>query len=167
MDKVGVSKEFESIGVTFSPSALISWAVKWFFVIAVLISVLDVLHIEEVTLFLRDVAFYLPNVVAAIIILAIGIIAGRFIHDAVEKGVQASRVPSRAAKTLAGIAKWAVIIFSLMASLVQLGVAANLIQILFTGLVAMIALAGGLAFGLGGRDAAKNWLEKMEKKMDE
>jgi signal transduction histidine kinase len=167
MDKMGVSKEFESMGITFSLSALVGWTVKWFLLIAVLISVLDILHIEQVTWFLQDIALYLPNVVAAIIILAIGFVAGNFVHDVVEKGVQASRIPSKAAKTLARIAKWAIIVFALMASLVQLGVAANLIQILFTGLVAMVALAGGLAFGLGGRDSAKKWLEKMDKEMEE
>jgi hypothetical protein len=62
---------------------------------------------------------------------------------------------------LGGIAKWAIWIFALIAALLQLGVAVVLLQTLFTGLVAMLALAGGLAFGLGGRDAAARYIEKL------
>ena len=51
-----------------------------------------------------------------------------------------------------------------MAVVSELGVAANLIQILFTGFVAMLAVAGGIAFGLGGQDAAKDVVEDLKKK---
>ncbi len=47
----------------------------------------------------------------------------------------------------------------------QLGVAQDLIRILFTGIVAMLALAGGLAFGLGGKEIAKEILEELKKKL--
>ena len=63
---------------------------------------------------------------------------------------------------LAGVAKWSIIVFSLMAALVQLGIAQSLIQVLFTGFVAMLAIAGGLAFGLGGREHAARVLNKLE-----
>jgi predicted RND superfamily exporter protein len=57
-------------------------------------------------------------------------------------------------------ARWAIIIFSVLAALVQLQVASSLIQILFTGVIAMIAIAGGLAFGLGGRDYAEHVMRR-------
>ena len=52
---------------------------------------------------------------------------------------------------MAKIAKWAIIVFAVMAALVQLRVATELIQILFMGIVFMFALAGGIAFGFGGK----------------
>ena len=55
--------------------------------------------------------------------------------------------------------------FIVLAVLNQLGVAQALVQILFTGFVAMVALAGGLAFGLGGKDFAKALLDKLQKKL--
>ncbi|MFH1535082.1 MAG: hypothetical protein ABIF80_03800, partial [Patescibacteria group bacterium] len=64
---------------------------------------------------------------------------------------------------LAGIAKWSIIVFATLAALVQLGIASSLLQILFTGLVAMLAIAGGLAFGLGGRQHAEKVLVNLEK----
>ena len=49
-----------------------------------------------------------------------------------------------------------------MSALFQLKIAAGLVQILFTGFIAMIALAGGLAFGLGGKDVVKEFLEDLK-----
>jgi hypothetical protein len=50
----------------------------------------------------------------------------------------------------------------LFAALLQLNVAEQLIQTLLTAFFAMVAIAGGLAFGLGGKDLAGKWLKKAE-----
>lgn len=161
IQKTGVIGKFDKAGLKFSFAGLVGWVVKWFFIIVVLITVVDILRWDRVTEFLQEVALYLPNVVVAIIILVIGLVIGQLIYEVVEKSVKASRLAHSAAKPLAALAKWSIVIFALMAALVQLGVAASLIQILFTGLVAMLALAGGLAFGLGGKEKAKEWLDKI------
>ena len=67
---------------------------------------------------------------------------------------------SQMAQIIGEVARWAIIIFTFLAALSQLGVATDLIRILFTGFVAMIALAGGLAFGFGGKDTAEKILKK-------
>ena len=61
--------------------------------------------------------------------------------------------------------QWAISIFVILAVLNQLGVASDLIRILFTGIVAMIAIAGGIAFGLGGQDSARQVLEEFKKRI--
>ena len=66
---------------------------------------------------------------------------------------------------IAVFAKWAIVIFGIMAALVQLKVAAEMIKTTFTGIIAMLALAGGLAFGLGGRDAAEDVVNKIKKEL--
>lgn len=159
--KLGVMQEFERMGMQFTFAGLISWAVRWFFIIATLIAVIDVLQIPQVTGFLEAIAMYIPNVIVAIIILAIGFVAANFVYNVVERALAASKIAATAARGLGSIARWAIIIFAFMAALVQLGIAAQLIQILFTGLVAMLALAGGLAFGLGGKERAARWLDKI------
>jgi len=63
------------------------------------------------------------------------------------------------------IVKWAVWIFALLAILGQLGIAPEIVQILVTGIVALIVIAGGIAFGLGGKDMAKESLEKLKEKL--
>ncbi len=163
VNKIDATKKLEEAGLKISFSNMIAWIVKWFFILITLITVVDILKLEQVNSFLSDIAMYVPNVVVAVIILAIGLVLGQFIHDVVEKSAKASKVTKHTADMLAIVAKWSIIVFALLAALVQLGVATNLINILFTGLVAMLALAFGLAFGLGGKASAAAWLEKISK----
>ena len=69
------------------------------------------------------------------------------------------------ARTLASITRWAISVFVILAALNQLGVASDLIRILFTGFVAMLAIAGGIAFGLGGQSSAKDIVEGIRNKL--
>jgi hypothetical protein len=160
-----VQDEFKKVNVDFSIAKLIAWIVRWFVILATLIAVADILNIPQITTFLQQVALYIPNVIAAVVILTIGVVAGNIVKEVVVKGVEASKLSDSAAKPIAAIAKWAIILFALGATLVQLRVAAELVQIFFTGLIAMLALSGGLAFGLGGKDKAKEWLERMDKEI--
>ena len=73
----------------------------------------------------------------------------------------------KAAAFTGTVAYWAILIFGLLAALIQLGIAFALLQTLITGIIAMLALAGGLAFGLGGKDAAANFLNRLRKEMSE
>jgi hypothetical protein len=158
--KTGLSKKMSKMGLKFSVSEIIGWLVKWFFILVTLIAVVQLLNLTALTNFLIKITLYIPDVLIAIIILAIGIIIGHFIYEIVEKSTKASNLPKTSAKPLAALAKWSIIIVALMAALVQLGIAYALVQTFFTGLVAMVALAGGLAFGLGGKDMASKLLEK-------
>lgn len=160
VNRTGINKE---LGTSISITAVIAWVVKWFFIIATLLAVVNILNIEQVTDFLNQVLVYIPNVVVAIIILALGLIAANFVQNIVEGTASASGLSQTATHTLSALSKWAIVIFALMAALVQLGIASDLIRILFTGFVAMMALAGGLAFGLGGRDKASRWLDKIDR----
>lgn len=162
-EKVGISKKFNEVGLKLSVSGLIGWIIKWFFIVVTLIAVVDILKLDQVTKFLQDVALYIPNVVVAVVILVIGLVIGQFAAQIVEKTSKASHLTSHAGDVLAAIAKWSIVIFALMASLTQLSIATKLIEILFTGFVAMLALALGLSFGLGGREKASGFLEKLGK----
>ena len=164
ISKLDATKKLKDAGVKVSVSALIAWIVKWFAIVVTLIAVVDILRLEQINLFLNDVARYIPNVIVAVVILAIGLVVGQFVHDVVEKSAKTAHVTKHTADTLATMAKWAIVIFTFMASLAQLNVATSLIEILFTGLVAMLALALGLAFGLGGKEHASKWLAKTMKK---
>ena len=118
-----------------------------------LMTALEIVGLTQVNLFLRDgVLAYLPQVIIAALIL----IAATLIADAMAKLVLAAAKTAnlRSAGFLAGIVKYAIWIFALIVALAKLGIAPEFMQILFTGLVAALALALGLAFGLGGRDAA-------------
>jgi small-conductance mechanosensitive channel len=74
-------------------------------------------------------------------------------------------IDPQTSSAIASVTRWAVSVFVILAVLSQLGVATDLIRILFTGLVAMLAIAGGIAFGLGGQGAAKDVIEGIRKKL--
>ncbi len=162
--KIDAAKRLGEAGLHLNFASLIAWIVKWFIIIVTLIAVVDILQLTQVNNFLQDVALYLPNVIVAVVILAIGLVVGQFTYDVVEKSAKASHVTKNTADSLAVVAKWSLIVFALLAALVQLGVATNLIEILFTGLVAMLTISMGLAFGLGGKEHATHWLNKVMKK---
>jgi len=103
------------------------------------------------------------STLGVVISLFVGILVGVFLQEFIRRAIGASRLVS--GDFLGAIAKWAVIIFSVLAALVQLGIAPELIEILFTGIVFMVALAGGLAFGLGGREDARELIQKLREEM--
>jgi small-conductance mechanosensitive channel len=163
--RLEVKTSFEQVGVRLHIGKLLGWIVKWFFVIVFLVAAADILKWTQVTEFLRDVVLYLPNVIIAVVILLVGVILANFVRNVVKTAVEAARLSS--SSFLAGISKWSILVFSFMAALVQLGIAQDLIRVLFTGLVAMLALAGGLAFGLGGREYATQFLNRLRKDISE
>jgi small-conductance mechanosensitive channel len=104
---------------------------------------------------------YLPNVIIAVIILLVGVLVANFTRNVVKSAVEAAKLTS--GDFLSGLSRWSILVFSFMAALVQLGIAEGLIQTLFTGFIAMLAIAGGLAFGLGGKDQAAKVLGKLKR----
>lgn len=139
---------------------LIGALVKWFLILVFLLAASDILGLSEVTQFLNRVLLYVPNVVVAVLILLLGIIFGRFAERVVHGSLQAAKFAS--AGMLAGLAKWMITVFAILAALIQLKIAETMLNTLFTGFVAMIALAGGLAFGLGGREEAQRALQQLK-----
>jgi len=101
----------------------------------------------------------------AVVILAVVFLFGNFVYNVVKGSTRAAGVMS--ATFLAKISKWSIIIFGIFAALIQLGVASSLVSTIFIGIVAMLALAGGLAFGLGGREEAALILRKIREDITE
>ncbi len=163
--KGGLHDFSEKSGLKVSASGIIGGIVRWFIAIAFLMASLEVVHLTQVNDFLREVVLgYLPNVlIAALILLAASVIAG-FIEKVVSGGAKAVNVHS--AHMLGTVSRYAIWVFAFIIALSELGVAVQFMQILFTGIIAMLAIAGGLAFGLGGRDAAGRAIEKMKSDMN-
>lgn len=142
---------------------VISEILKWTVVILFLIPTLEVWNLSQATVVINQLLFYLPNVLIAVIIGFVGLIASNLGNDLIRHSVKT--IGSTSANTLAALTRWLIIFFTILVVLNQLGVAQDLVRILFTGIVLMIAVAGGLAFGLGGKDIAKEMLEELRKKL--
>lgn len=149
-------------GKEISWTGILSEIARWAVIILFLIPTADVWGLPQITTILNTFLVYLPNVFVAAIIGLVGLVLAQIAADLVSASTK--RLSPDASHMIASSTRIAITIFVLLAVLNQLGVAQDLIRILFTGFVAMIALAGGIAFGLGGKDAARGLLESLKKK---
>lgn len=163
MEKMGARGKVAGFGFEYTISEFIGGLIKWFLVLVFLMAATDILGLTQVTIFLNSIISYLPNVVVAVVILSVVFLVGNFVYNLVKGSTAAAGVMS--ATLLATISKWAIIIFGFFAALVQLGVASTLVNTIFIGIIAMLSLAGGLAFGLGGRDEAAMILRKLREEI--
>ncbi len=164
-EKIGWQGRLSDLGIASSVSAFIGGLVKWFLILVFLLASTNILGLNEVTSFLNSIILYIPNVVVAVVVLAITVLVGNFVYGVVKGSTKAAGVMS--ATMLATISKWAIVIFGILAALIQLGIATQLVSTIFIGIVAMLAIAGGLAFGLGGKDEAALLLRKIKEEMNE
>lgn len=156
-----LSHAFEKAGLRLDVARLFGWLVKWFLLVVTFLAVADILQWTQLSQFLNLVVSYLPNVIIAAVILLVGILLSNFVHGVVRHAVEAANLEG--GHFLAGVAKWAILVFAALAALNQLQIAAELVRILFTAFVAMLAIAGGLAFGLGGQEHASKFLNRLRK----
>lgn len=160
----GAEQMLHRAGMKLSVGGFIGGLVKWFIVIVFLMTSLELLHLSAVNQFLREVVLqYLPQVIIAALILIVATIVADAARKLVTGSAKAANVHS--ARMLGTISYYAIWIFALIIALSQLGVAPAFMQILFTGIIAMLAIAGGLAFGLGGKEAAGRSIDKISGEM--
>ena len=166
LSKTGIQQAFEKGGIQLNSAGFVGGLVKWFIIVVFLVASFDVLGLTQVNVFLQQVVLsYLPQVIIAVLIL----LAAAVIGDVMKKIVSASaRTAGIESASLAGtITRWAVWIFAVLAALLHLGIAQSLINTLFTGFVVAFSLALGLAFGLGGQEAASRLIEQIRQEISE
>lgn len=162
LQSLGVQDLVNRAGYRLNSGAFVGALVKLFVIIVFLVAALDVLGLQQINEFLTTVVLgYIPKVIAAAIILLIAAVAADILQKLVVGSARAGGLVF--ADLLGGVTKWAIWIFGLLAAFNELEIGAVFAQTLFTGLVAMLAIAGGLAFGLGGREAAADYIEKLRK----
>jgi hypothetical protein len=160
--KAGIEEYMKRIRVRLNSGHFVGRIVFWFIVVAFLLAASDILGFFALSEFLKQILNYIPNVLIAAFILIASLYVAHFLRGVIRASVWGTGIHAHAARTVSAIAWWGVIIFGFLAALTQLRVAEQIVVTLVTGLIAMIALAGGLAFGLGGREIASRWLAKME-----
>ena len=146
-------------------SNILAELVRWTVIILFLIPAVEAWGLPKVTEVLNQVLLYLPNVFVAVVVGFVGLAIGNLTHDVV-KNVSAG-IGSTSSNLLADVARYSLIFFTSLVVLNQLGVATDLIRILFTGIVAMLALAGGISFGLGGQETARKALKDFFGRLEE
>lgn len=157
---IGAEDLFRRAGMKLNTGYFIGQIVKWFVIIVFLLPSLNLVGLTYISSFLKDdVLGFLPRIIVAAFILIIATVVADFLQKAVIAGTKALSL--RSANMLGTITKYTVWVFAFIIALGQLGIAPAYMQILFAGIIGMIAVAGALAFGLGGKDAAARLISKL------
>lgn len=164
LEKLGLRPYFDRAGMRLRGAYFLGRLVYWFVVIAFLLAVTDSLGLFALSAFLTSVLNYIPNVIAAVLILLAALVLAHFLRKIVSASVMSAKL--HAATFLGTLTWWSVMIFGLLTALAQLRIAPEVMQSIITGFIAMLALAGGLAFGLGGKEYAAHLLAKLRERTE-
>jgi hypothetical protein len=161
-ERSGFAGFVANTGVETDSSGFIADIAKWFVRLITLVVAFDALGLPAVSDVLRQLLLWLPNLAVAIAVLIIGGLAANWLAGLVRGATAKADLGNP--DLLAGIARVAVWAFAIVIAVNQIGIARELVNTLFMATVGAVALALGLAFGIGGRDTAaevvRNWYER-------
>lgn len=162
-ERAGWREAFQKAEVKVRPSEFVGAICKWILIIVFLLAAVEILGFVQFASFISDVIAWLPNLIVAVIIFVAAVI----LADIVEKLITASvkKMDIGYAGFLGSGARFAIYVFAILAMLLQLGITPTIIDTLIKGFVGTLSIALGLAFGLGGQDAAARFIEEMKRKL--
>ena len=166
LQSVGADDFFRRAGMKLNSGYFVGQVMKWFVIVLFLFPSLSLVGLDSIALFLKeDVLMFLPKVIVAAFVLIIATVLADALGRTIVAGAKTMHL--RSANMLGSIAKYAVWVFAFIIALGQLGVAPAYMQILFSGIIAMLALGGALAFGLGAKDHASRLISKVGQDMSQ
>lgn len=156
--KMGITETFGKVGIKDAPSKLLGRIFYWLVVIIFAIIALYALKVPTIEDLLEKFLLYLPNLFIAALLITVGFMLGNFLGRtaliaSVNAGIRFSGLLSKGVKTI-------ILVLAFAMALEQLGIGRNTVVVAFTILFSGVVLALALAFGLGGKDIAREYLEK-------
>jgi hypothetical protein len=158
-------RALEKAEIKVDVSSFIGAIFKWVLVIVFLLAAVEILGLVQFASFLQNVLNYLPNVIVASAIFVAAVIIADILEKIVRAAVESARIGY--GHIVGVIVRWSIWIFAILAILVQLKVTPSLIQIILQGVIGLVVIAGGLAFGLGGKEVAAEILQNLRRKFKE
>src|SRR5699024_3369816 len=147
---------------TMTPSKIVGYIVQVLIIFFLTVQALTLIKLN----FLVDIATviteYLPNVLAAMLFLVMDLIVAKLVEK-----VFKDMLNRPAIRIIAGFAKYAILVLAVFMALTQLGIATSIVSSAFILILGGLALAFGLAFGLGGKEFARKNLEKFDQTIEE
>jgi len=159
MERGGIKQFFDRAQTRETPATVLGKLVFWFVFIIAITMAADALGIQQVSQVLAQLIAYIPSIIAAILILILAALLANFLSGIV-RGATDSDI-------LANIARYAIIAYAVFAALTELGIAVQLTAPTFLIALGAVALAAAIAFGWGGRDVAKDLIERYYDRSDE
>src|ERR671914_186730 len=152
MERGGIKQFLDRAQTRETPATVLGKLVFWLVFIIVITMAADALGIRRVSEVLGQLIAYIPSIIAAILILVLAALLANFLASIV-RGATGSDL-------LANVARYAIIVYAAFAAITELGIAVQLTAPTFLIILGAVALAGAIAFGWGGRDVAKDIIER-------
>jgi len=163
-ESAGAGAFFNKIGLKLDIGKFFGVIIKWFIVVVFLMASLQIIQLTQVSQFIGEmVILYLPKVVIIIIILMLAAIIADAFKKIVITGAKAASIAT--SEVLGSIAKYAVWVVAIMLVFSQFDGIKDYVLVIFIGIVSFLVIAGGLAFGLGGKEQAARTIEKISNEM--
>jgi hypothetical protein len=162
-ERIGLSRLLRGLNTEISTQEVLGEIIRWAIILVFLVPASEVLGLPQLSRLINGLVDYIPNVVVAMAILMIGAVLADIVGEII--GGTSHALGTSTANVLSVTSKYAIIVFATMIALSELGIAKDIINTLVMGLVGMIALAGGLAFGLGGKETAAEILDSLKGKL--
>jgi len=162
VDKAGISEVLKKGDLKITARQVVNGLVYWLVMIMVLVMAANALGLPKASDILSNLFAYVPKVIAALLVLVVAMFLASFVSGIVRIAAGNANLPKP--DLLAGISRWAIIVFAVTVSLAQLGIAPLLVTATFNIILAGIVLALALAFGLGGRDAAAKYIDELRER---
>ncbi|MEI6346238.1 MAG: hypothetical protein WCO79_03330 [bacterium] len=156
---IGVEHYTRRAGVNLHSGTFFGTLVKWFLNVGFLLQALTVLGLSTVAVFLGNVLSYLPQVAVAVFVLLAGLVIGELVEALVSAFARLASLGR--VHLLGNVSRWAVWTFSVLVALYQFGLTSVFSELVLNAIVISLALAAGLAFGLGGQSAAAQFLARL------
>jgi hypothetical protein len=157
-NRIGVSAALLRGGVKTDPSRLVGRAAYWLIVIFSTMAALGALNLQPINQFAKSFLAYVPHLFTAAVILVAGYLLSNFISQAVLIAAVNAGLPP--ARLVAACSRWGVQLLAVAMALEQLGIAQNIVVVGFGITLGGVVMAAAIAFGLGAKDLAKDFLER-------
>ena len=157
-DRTGINSFLKNAGSKLTPSKILGMVLKWAIFLIFIELAAEQLRLPQVTQIINQAVDFIPNIVVALLIILAGAWFAQILGGIVRGALVEAKIGG--ANTLARVTYGAVFAFAIIAALNQLQVAQLVIDGLYIAVLAALALAFGLAFGLGGRESAAKLAEQ-------
>lgn len=157
-DRVGICAALLRGGVKSDPSRLFGRTAYWSVTIFETIAALGALNLDPINQFAKSFLAYVPHLITAAVILGGGYLLANFVSQAVLIAAVNATLPP--ARLIAACARWGVQLLAAAMALEQLGIAQNIVVVGFGITLGGVVLAAAIAFGLGAKDLAKDFIER-------
>jgi hypothetical protein len=162
VERSGIGRFIERANTRWTMSEIIAALIKWSIFLIFIQAAASLFGMPQVTGIINSVILFIPKLIVALAIVVIGSLIAKFLAGLVRGSL--SEMGVGYSGLFAKLTQYAIIAFSIIAAFNQIGIAQTVVNTLLFGFIGSLALALGLAFGLGGREVAaqitRSWYDK-------